>query len=382
MNYRSYGRGDEQFSEIGLGAEHLEGLPESQVIPVVERALEYDINIIDVFMSNPDVRTHIGKALGSFRKNVFIQGHICSTWEDGQYKRSRKLDAVKRAFDDLLTRLKTDYIDIGMLHYIDSKAEFDEVYSSGCFAYAEDLKRQGVIKRIGFSSHNPVVSQLLAETGGFDIFMFSINPGFDMDHVSTDDIDSFFEFSGFKGGSISIDPVREKLYRYSEANGIGITAMKTLGAGRLLDAATSPFNTAMSVAQCVKYTLDRPGVVSALVGFRTVEEVDEGMRYYALEESEKDYSAVISGANAEMNGKCMYCNHCLPCASSIDIAAVNKFFDLASLHADVPASVREHYASLSAHASDCVGCGACEANCPFSVAVIERMKQAASLFGI
>ena len=381
MLYRSYARGGEKISEIGFGGEHLEGRPEKEVIPVVERVIQSGINIIDVFMSNPEVRTYIGKALGSLRKNVYIQGHLCSVWSDGQYKRSRDIDEVKRAFDDLLTRLKTDYIDIGMLHFIDSDKDFDDTFSSGCCEYAEDLKRQGVIKRIGFSSHNPIVSQRLVETGLFDIFMFSINPGFDMDHLSGDNVDALFEFGGFKGGEVLTDPLREKLYRYSEANGIGITVMKTLCAGRLLDAASSPFNTAMSVAQCMKYALDRPGVVSTLMGCRTVAEVDEVMKYYSLSESEKDYSAIISGANVDMRGKCMYCNHCLPCASNIDIAAVNKFLDLAAIHEVIPATVKAHYASLSAHASDCVGCGMCEANCPFGVAICERMEQAAKLFG-
>jgi len=382
MVYRSYARGGEKISEIGFGGEHLEGLPENKVAPVVERVMESGINIIDIFMSNPEVRTYIGNALGSWRKNMFIQGHICSTWSDGQYKRSRDLDEVKRAFDDLLTRLKTDYIDIGMLHYIDTEKESEETFASGCFDYAEDLKRQGVIKRIGFSSHNPLVSQALAETGKFDIFMFSINPGFDMDHVSKDDIDALFEFSGFKGDSVFVDPARAKLYSYSEANGIGITAMKTLGAGRLLDVSSSPFKAAMSVAQCMKYALDRPGVVSALMGFRTVEEVDVAMKYYSLSDGERDYSNVISGANIDMSGKCMYCNHCLPCAAGIDIAAVNKFYDLASMQQTAPASVKEHYSSLSAHASDCVECGQCEANCPFGVAIRDRMKEAAELFGL
>lgn len=31
------------------------------------------------------------------------------------------MDEVKAGFEDLLARLQTDYIDIGMIHYIDAK---------------------------------------------------------------------------------------------------------------------------------------------------------------------------------------------------------------------------------------------------------------------
>ena len=171
-------------------------------------------------------------------------------------------------------------------------------------------------------------------------------------------------------------------YSYSQSHGIGITSMKSLGAGRLLKAESSPFGVAMSVAQCTKYVLDRPGVVSVLLGGRTVEQIDESMEYYNLSDAQKDYSEIIGRSRVDMSGSCMYCNHCLPCPSGIDIAAVNKFYDLASMQDGVPATVKEHYKALSAHASDCVACGQCESNCPFDVPVRQRMEQASSLFGL
>jgi len=39
------------------------------------------------------------------------------------------------------------------------------------------------------------------------------------------------------------------------------------------------------------------------------------------------------------------------------------------------------YRGLAANASDCIQCGSCEANCPFGVAVIDRMVEADALFG-
>ena len=39
---------------------------------------------------------------------------------------------------------------------------------------------------------------------------------------------------------------------------------------------------------------------------------------------------------------------------------VNKYYDLATVQKEIPASVRDHYEGLAVHADACIGCGACE----------------------
>ena len=58
----------------------------------------------------------------------------------------------------------------------------------------------------------------------------------------------------------------------------------------------------------------------------------------------------------------------------------NKYYDLATVQNEVPASVRDHYEGLAVHADACIGCGACEERCPFGVKISERMTLAAELF--
>ncbi len=60
---------------------------------------------------------------------------------------------------------------------------------------------------------------------------------------------------------------------------------------------------------------------------------------------------------------------------------VNKFHDLATMQEEPSDMIRAHYASLSAHASDCIGCGGCEKRCPFGVSIVEKMKETKALFG-
>ena len=59
---------------------------------------------------------------------------------------------------------------------------------------------------------------------------------------------------------------------------------------------------------------------------------------------------------------------------------MNKFYDLATMQDEVPASVRAHYEALDAAGADCIACQSCEPRCPFGVPIAERMERAAALF--
>ncbi len=78
--------------------------------------------------------------------------------------------------------------------------------------------------------------------------------------------------------------------------------------------------------QCIRYCLDKPGVLAVLPGAQSVSEVDELLSYYDRTEEELDYSVISSFAPPQANGKCVYCNHCKPCPVGIDIGLVNKYF--------------------------------------------------------
>ena len=159
--------------------------------------------------------------------------------------------------------------------------------------------------------------------------------------------------------------------------------MKGFFGGALFDPARSPFGVAFTPAQCIHYALTRPGVCSILCGYDTIEQVDEAAAYETASEEERDYASVLASAPLHRSaGQCTYCGHCSPCPMEIDIAMVNKFYDLASAHPEVPESVRSHYALLSHTASECIGCRGCEDRCPFGVPVAERMEKTAALFGI
>lgn len=381
MNYRRLGKTELMVSEIGLGAEWLERHSEEECREIIDLCAEKGINILDCWMPEPNVRTNIGRAIAGTRERWIIQGHLGSTWQDGQYVRTRELPKVKEAFEDLLTRLQTDYIDLGMIHYVDSVKEYEEILNGDFLRYVLELKEKGTIRHIGMSTHNPETAKLAAESGIVEMILFSINPAFDM-LPATDDIENYFaeEYAEELGG---IAPERAELYRICEQNDVGITVMKGFAGGRLFDAARSPFGVALTPVQCIHYALTRPAVASIMAGFDKPEHVMEAVSYETAGEGEKDYASVLANAPRHAYaGQCTYCGHCKPCPQEIDIAMVNKLYDLAAMQADVPASVKEHYKALKRHAGDCIGCRDCEERCPFQVPVAERMEKARDVFGL
>lgn len=381
MNNRILGRCGLSVSEIGLGGEWFNGLTAQESTRIIDAALAHGINFIDIFMPQAPTRDNLGLALQGRRDKFVIQGHLCTVFEDGQYERTRDLEKTKRSFQDLLHRLDTNYIDIGMLHYVDSEEDYAAVFDTEIFAYAAQLKAQGTIGCIGMSSHNPKIALKAVESGLIDVLMFSINPAYDLEHPDTDIMD-LIEYKGLSDQDWAVDEARQRLYTACENLGVAITVMKPLAAGSLLDAASSPFGVAMTVPQCIHYALDRNGVKVVVVGCHSVEEVLAAVSYCHVPDSEKEYGHIFSaGHSISMTGRCMYCNHCQPCPAHIDVAAVTKFLDLALQQDSPPDSVIQHYFSLAHTAADCLLCGKCEPNCPFGVNIRQNMERANALFG-
>lgn len=381
MQYRRLGKTNLMVSEIGLGAEWLERHNYEECKAIIDRADELGINILDCWMSEPNVRSNIGAALKGRRDKWIIQGHIGSTWQNGQYVRTRDLALVKPAFEDLLSRMQTDYMDLGMIHFIDEPDEFKSVTGGEFMDYVRALREEGRIRHIGLSTHNPEVAKMAALQGEIEMILFSINPAFDM-MPAVRDLDQYFAdtYDENLGG---IDPLREELYKLCEQQNVGITVMKGYAGGRLFDAKTSPFGVALTPVQCLHYALTRPAVASVMAGFDTPEHVYAATAYETASEEEKDYASVLAAApkHAFSTGQCTYCGHCAPCPKKIDIAMVNKLYDLATMQEEVPGTVQAHYSNLKANASDCIGCKSCESRCPFHVPVAERMEKTKSLFG-
>ena len=245
----------------------------------------------------------------------------------GVTDRTRDLVEAKKAFENDLRVYGTSGSDVAMLHYIDQDDDYDLALNNGLLDYAVKLKQEGTIRYIGFSSHSVGICNRFLDTGLIDIFMFSLNPAYDFENTSE---------------GLRVAEERAALYAKAEKLGAAITVMKCYDGGKLL------------------------------------EELQASFGYIHATEAERHYDEILGSMAAVTAGSCIYCNHCLPCPVSINIGDVFKYYDLAQ---NGDGLAREHYDSLSRHASDCIHCGECEPRCPFHVKIMEGMDRMAKDMG-
>ena len=381
MHYRELGATGLCVSEIGLGCEGFLGRSPAYTQEIFDRALAAGVNCMDLYSPDPEMHRNVASAIASVRDSFVLQAHLCTRWRNGQYEATRQLDQVKEAFAVQLENLGTDYLDIGMIHYVDSLATWQQVVDNGILDYALEEKAKGRIRHIGMSSHNPIVALEAIKTGKLEVLMFSVNPCYDL-LPGTEDVEDLWADKSYEKPLFNLDPQREELYETCQRLGVGITVMKAFGGGDLLSETDSPAGKAMTAVQCLHYALTRPAVGAVMCGARSMEDLENALTYESATEEEKDYAAVFAAfPKISWEGHCMYCGHCAPCPKGIAIADVTKFLNLTKAQSMVPETVAQHYSVLAAHGGDCIGCGACETRCPFGVKIRENMAQAKAVFG-
>lgn len=363
MEYRVHPKTGDKISVIGIGTGPIFEAPEREAAAALACAYERGVNYLDFATAGAGTFPYVGAALGSVRRELFYQIHFGANYESGEYSWTTDLDTIRRQVDWQLKELRTDYIDFGMIHCLDEERDWRAYRENGVLDYLLELKKSGVVRHIGLSSHTPELIQKILDTGLVEQLMFSINPAYDYQHGE------------FAIGSAS---ERMKLYQRCEAEGIGISVMKPYSAGQLLSDQTSPFGRALTKVQCLQYALDKPGVLTVLPGIRNLEDMQEALSWLDASPEERDYSVLGTFTPRDVTGTCVYCNHCAPCPAGLNIGLINKYYDLAKIG---DAMAADHYAKLEKHASDCISCGHCDRRCPFRVAQSDRMKRIAEYFG-
>ena len=381
MEYRKLGRTGLEASVIGFGAEWIGKMEQAEVNAMVARGAAAGVNIVDCWMSDPAVRSALGEALEPTRDQWIIQGHIGSTWQDGQYVRTRELDQVRPAFEDLLERLRTDHVELGMIHYVDACDEFRAIMDGPFIEYVRELLAAGKIGHVGLSTHNPEVALLACDEPEIEVIMFSLNPAFDMMPASEDLEDLFGDYENVAGDGI--EPVRARLYASGRGEGCGPHGDEGLR-GR-----APAFRRRVAL---------RGGAHAGAVHPLRADPPGGGERHGGRAKSWNSWkrpwptrappppSATMRACwpgrpSTPICGQCTYCGHCAPCTVGINIALSNKFADLAEMAGEVPASVAAHYKAIDVTAGACIACGDCEPRCPFDVPIIERMEKTEELFG-
>ena len=219
------------------------------------------------------------------------------------------------------------------------------------------------------STHNPVAAMKAAEGGIVDVVMIQVNL------------------------ANNAMPHRNEMLSLCAREGVGVVAMKPFASGKLFrknrTVNISSYQTgwksmkkkiprSITPVHCISYILSQVGVSCIVPGVKNVEELDVTLAYVDAKDEEKDFSGLLEDFKEYITGECVYCNHCLPCPSSIDVGQVNRLLDTAKQ--GVTTSIKREYTALDSRASACVECGVCTQRCPFDVDVISKMREAVALF--
>ena len=363
MEYRIHPRTKDKISVIGIGTGPIYEAPEREAVETLSYACEHGVNYVDFATAGAETFRYAGLAFASVRRELLYQIHFGANYETGEYGWTTDLDKVKGQIDWQLSQLNTDYIDFGMIHCLDSAGDWEQYQENGVLDYLLEMKKSGVVRHIGLSTHTPELAGRILDSGIVEQMMFSINPAYDYQHG---------EYAAGSAGE------RMDLYRRCEAEGIGLSVMKPYSGGQLLDDRTSPFGRALTKIQCLQYALDKPGVLTVLPGVRGLDDMKEALAWLEAAPKERDYSVLGTFTPKDVTGICVYCNHCAPCPAGLNIGLINKYYDLARIGDDMAA---DHYAKLERHASDCLHCGHCDRRCPFGVAQSRRMEEIREYFG-
>ncbi len=396
MQKRALGSTGLLVGEIGLGCGgfeyHARSLTRADVASTIRHAFDQGIRYFDL----PLTAWHeaAGEGLKGIREDAVIAGHLGCCPRGGQYLVSRDLATCTDAFHDLLRALGTDHVDVLFCHNVDRPEDLAVVLDeAGFFGLALRLVREGKARWLALSTHVASIAMKAIATGRIDALMFPVNPAHDL-LPGDAGYGAYFAAESFRppaGGAPTMHEDRRRLYQACLQKGIGLVAMKVyaggllLEGGRFIGGAAAPEETrgAMTLSltgpQCISYALSQPAVSVALPGCASPGEVDAALRYVDARPEDRDFSGIDSNALWRLGGRCVYCNHCLPCPAGIDIGGVMRLADAAERSPGH--RIQAAYRSLPANASDCTACGECVQRCPFGVPVVERMERAAEVLG-
>jgi len=132
----------------------------------VSSAIDSGVNYFDVAPTYGDAEPKLGPALAPYRKNVYL---ACKTTERSAAKSREELERS-------LKNLQTDYFDVYQFHSLSAIEDVDEVFSKGgAFETFLKAKEEGLIKRIGFTSHNAAAAVAALSRYDFATVMFPVN---------------------------------------------------------------------------------------------------------------------------------------------------------------------------------------------------------------
>ena len=267
-------------------------------IRVIHRAIDSGINFIDTadIYAYGESEEIVGKAIVNKRDDLVLATKFFNGMKDQPNYRGGSRRWIMRAVEDSLRRLGTDYIDLYQMHRPDEFTDIDE--SLGALS---DLVTQGKIRYIGSSTFQPsqvVEAQWSASKNHTSRFVTEQPPysmlarGIEADLLPTTERHGMgtLVWSPLAGGWLSGKfrkgedlPTTHRSDRNPERYdlskpGVAAKLEAANALGELADELGVPL-----VHLAIAFVLRHPGVTSAIIGPRTMEQLESQLDAASLE---------------------------------------------------------------------------------------------------
>ncbi|MCL5981420.1 MAG: aldo/keto reductase [Firmicutes bacterium] len=246
-------------------------IPVEEGAQLIREALQRGVTMLDtaqIYGSYP----HIRKAIEGYRGEVVIASKSVSRSYHGME------EAVLEACEALGRRT----IDIFLMHAVQREEDLAE-RREGAWRCLQDLKRKGVIRAAGLSTHN---LNIFVEAAGW--------PEIDVMHPIFNMIN--FGLLNAEGRDVSV------IIKQAYENGIGLYAMKPLAGGHLHK----------NVEKALRFAFDFPYMHAVTVGMVKREELDVNMKiYYGQPVTDDELLAAAGNKRMYVIPFCQGCGRCL-----------------------------------------------------------------------
>jgi predicted aldo/keto reductase-like oxidoreductase len=166
VRYREFGRTGHVVSSLGFGAMNLPGVPFEQARAALQYALDAGITYIDTAAAYRNSEEIIGASIAHRRHEFFLATKTAQ----------RGYAEAKAEIHRSLQRMKTDYIDLLQIHYVNYVQEFKlAMEENGAYRAVKEAQQEGKVRFIGLTGHRPELLARWISDGKFDQVLFHLS---------------------------------------------------------------------------------------------------------------------------------------------------------------------------------------------------------------
>ena len=290
----------------------------------------------------------------------------------------KKADDIPAIFDTQLHKCGVDYFDYYMMHDVNASNYDSVVQAFDGFGFISRQKEAGRVREMGFSFHDDAVllDRVLTDHPEVDFVQLQIN------YLDWED-------EGIQS---------RKCYETAVRHGKKVIVMEPVKGGTLANVPETAemifksHSPEASVASwAIRFAASLPNVFMVLSGMSNFAQLEDNMSYMKdFKPLTDDEYATVEKATDALKGAvaipCTACGYCLDAGCPMDIQIPRYFtlYNTEKLLGSNGFSPQEEYyfntAETHGKASDCIGCGNCEAACPQHLKIRDLLVDVKNLF--